>query len=148
MFLHCIHFLASESSFSSTNTPMPSCVHFNIKTTFQCMLIPIVKIRRSWNRRIFIMGTPLLIRQHHFTVIPPWYPWDARGQVISRYVTEVIYSCNHGSHGKGLTYHWHYDEFSTTLKPSKIFQSWSIKTNIIERLQLSRLLLLVSCVKS
>ena len=38
--------------------------HFNIKTVVPDIEIPIIKIRRSWDRLIFIMGIPIHIRQH------------------------------------------------------------------------------------
>ena len=33
--------------------------------------IPIKKVTRSWNRLIFIMGTPLLVRRHHYIETGP-----------------------------------------------------------------------------
>ena len=36
----------------------------NIKTVFSGMMIPMLKIRRSWDRLIFNMGIPILVRRH------------------------------------------------------------------------------------
>ena len=36
----------------------------NIKTVFPGMRISMLKIRRSWDRLIFIMGIPILVRRH------------------------------------------------------------------------------------
>ena len=36
----------------------------NMKTVFPCMVILMIKIRRSWDRLIFIMGFPILARRY------------------------------------------------------------------------------------
>ena len=47
------------------------CFHFNhlcfdIKTIFPGMRLSILKIRLSWDRLIFTMGIPILVRQHDY----------------------------------------------------------------------------------
>ena len=46
--------------------------HFNMKTIFPCIGLLIIKIRRSWDHLIFIMGIPILVRQHLYTEIAPF----------------------------------------------------------------------------
>ena len=53
---------------SNTNTVRP-CL--NICTVFPAMGISIIKIRRSWDRLIFIMGIPILVRQQFYTEAAP-----------------------------------------------------------------------------
>ena len=43
----------------------------NIKTDFPDMGILMLKIRRSWDRIIFNMGIPILVRQHLYIETPP-----------------------------------------------------------------------------
>ena len=43
--------------------------HFNIKIIFPSIRIPIIKIRRSWDRLIFTMGILMMVNQAHETVI-------------------------------------------------------------------------------
>ena len=52
---------------------------FNIKTFFPGIGIPIIKRRRSWDRLLFIMGIPILARQHLYIVTAPcsWRLWVA-----------------------------------------------------------------------
>ena len=47
--------------------PAGSCL--NIKTIFPRMGIPMLKIRRSWDRLIFNMGIPIQVRRHHYTAM-------------------------------------------------------------------------------
>ena len=41
--------------------------HFNTKTVFPDVGIPMLKIWRSWDRLIFNMGIPILVRWHFYT---------------------------------------------------------------------------------
>ena len=53
--------------------------HVNIKMVFPDMGISIIKIRRSWDRLIFIMGIHILVRQHLHIETGPWSQgstWD------------------------------------------------------------------------
>ena len=43
----------------------------NIRTIFPGMGISIIKIRRSWDRLIFIMGIPMLVKRHLYTETVP-----------------------------------------------------------------------------
>ena len=43
----------------------------NIKTIFPGMGIPMLKIRQSWDRLIFNMGIPILVRWHLYLTRPP-----------------------------------------------------------------------------
>ena len=47
--------------------------HCNTKTAFLCMEIPIVKIRRSWDHLIFIMGSVTQVARHHYIDATPIY---------------------------------------------------------------------------
>ena len=49
-------------------TPVPS---LNIKMVFPSMGISIIVIRWSWDRLIFIMGIPILVRWHHYIETAP-----------------------------------------------------------------------------
>ena len=44
----------------------------NIKTVFPCMEILILMIRRSWDRFIFILGIPILLRRHLYIESDAW----------------------------------------------------------------------------
>ena len=48
----------------------------NIKNVFPGVGISIIKIRRSWDRLILIMGIPILVRWHLYTGMGPWQLWD------------------------------------------------------------------------
>ena len=61
--------------------------HFNIKTVFPGIGIPIIKIRRSWDRLIFIMRIPILVTWHFCTATAPRHSWLP---VNSRYVGAVV----------------------------------------------------------
>ena len=45
---------------------------FNTKTVFSGYGIPMLKIRRSWDRLIFNMGIPILVRRHLYIETVPW----------------------------------------------------------------------------
>ena len=45
--------------------------YFNTKTIFSCIWIPVIKIRRSHDCVIFIIGTPLLVRRHTYIDAAP-----------------------------------------------------------------------------
>ena len=51
-----------------------SGARFNIKTVFPRYGIPILKIRRSWDRLIFNIGIPILVRWHLNNEMAPRYP--------------------------------------------------------------------------
>ena len=55
--------------------------YFNIKAVFPGMGIPMVKIRQSWDCRVFIMGIPVLVRQQLYFEMPP----------ISASATDIIH---------------------------------------------------------
>ena len=38
---------------------------------YLCIGISVVKIRRSWNHLMFVMGTPILVRKHLYIQTPP-----------------------------------------------------------------------------
>ena len=44
---------------------------FNMNTIFSCMNISVIKRRRSWDRLIFIIRIPILIRRHLKSETPP-----------------------------------------------------------------------------
>ena len=46
----------------------------NINSPFPIIWIPITTIRRSWDRRIYIMGISILVRRHLYTQTPTWWP--------------------------------------------------------------------------
>ena len=48
----------------------------NIKTVFPDMVIPIIKIRQSWDNLIFIMSIPMLERWHLYIETALWYARD------------------------------------------------------------------------
>ena len=60
---------------SPTNSMHPSSrrpgPRLNIKTIFSRYVIPMLKIRRSWGRRIFNMGIPMLVRRHRYFETAP-----------------------------------------------------------------------------
>ena len=67
--------------------------HFIIKTVIEGLWIPIMKIRRSHDRLIFIMGIPILLRQHLYIEAPCclvkamvdlWTPLTPRAAFIFR----------------------------------------------------------------
>ena len=51
-----------------TEIPGP---HLNIKTVFPGTVISFIKIRRSWDRLIFIHGIPILVRRHLYIEMDP-----------------------------------------------------------------------------
>ena len=53
--------------------------HLNINTVFPVMGIPMLKVRRSWDRLIFNMGIPILVRRHlYIETGPRWVTtWSA-----------------------------------------------------------------------
>ena len=51
----------------------------NIKTGFPGMGIPMLKIRWSLDRLIFNMGIPILVRQHLYFEMAPWFNLSIRG---------------------------------------------------------------------
>ena len=60
-------------------TPINTCsgFRFSIKTIFAGIEILIVNVRRSWDRHIFIMGIPILLRHHfHTETILTWIIFD------------------------------------------------------------------------
>ena len=50
--------------------PVEPGPRLNIKTVFLCIGISMIKIRRSWDRLIFIMGIPILVRWHLYIGSP------------------------------------------------------------------------------
>ena len=46
--------------------------YFNIKIVFTGRGIPMLKIRRSWDHHIFIMGIPILIGRQIYIETAPW----------------------------------------------------------------------------
>ena len=64
----------------------------NIKTVFPRYGIPILKIRRSWDRLIFNVGIPIMVRRHLFIATPPPppppppHPWWLRFLSIDVYL--------------------------------------------------------------
>ena len=53
------------------------------KTAFPCMGISIIKVRRSWDSLIFIMGIPMLVRRYLCIEMGPWsvtVPGETNGQ--------------------------------------------------------------------
>ena len=48
---------------------LPAGPCLNIKTIFPRIGIPMLKIRRSWDRLIFNMGIPIQVRRHHYTAM-------------------------------------------------------------------------------
>ena len=59
----CIHCILSCWS--------PPGPHFNIKIVFPGMWVSIIKIRPLWDHLIFIMGIPVLVRQHLYIEVVP-----------------------------------------------------------------------------
>ena len=53
-------------------TGQSSGPHLNIKMVFPGIWISILKIRQSWNRLIFIMGIPILLRWYLYIEMGPW----------------------------------------------------------------------------
>ena len=53
-------------------SPLCSGLRFNIKTVFPRYRIPMLKIRWSWDRLIFNMGIPILVRRHLYIETAPW----------------------------------------------------------------------------
>ena len=49
---------------SMVSTILESRARLNTKTVFPCIGISIVKIKRSWDRLIFITGIPIPVRRH------------------------------------------------------------------------------------
>ena len=45
--------------------------YFNTKTIFSCIWIPVIKIRRSYDYFIFIIGTPMVVRRHIYIDAAP-----------------------------------------------------------------------------
>ena len=45
----------------------------NIKTVLPRYEIPMLKMRRSWDRLIFNMGIPILVRKHLYIETAPWW---------------------------------------------------------------------------
>ena len=54
--------------------------HLNIKTIFPGMGIPMLKIRRSWDRLIFNMGITILVRRHLYIDTAPMVTSVTLGQ--------------------------------------------------------------------
>ena len=52
--------------------------YFNTKTIFPCIGLSIIKIRRSWDRHIFIMGIPILASEHVYNVTAPVSLWKPK----------------------------------------------------------------------
>ena len=85
---------------------------FIIKTIFLCIWIPVANIRRMWDRLMFVMRTPLLLREHLYIQMPPssqlivfvavmyrlMFPYSPRRfhwQWISNCISSVWCWCNH-----------------------------------------------------
>ena len=52
--------------------PTASGTLLNIKAVFLGVVIPMLKIRRSWDRLIFNMGISILVRRHFYIETVPW----------------------------------------------------------------------------
>ena len=64
------YWCSRECKAKKSRTPYRS---INIKTVFPGIRVSIMKIKRSWDRLIFIMGISLLVRRHiYIETIPRW----------------------------------------------------------------------------
>ena len=61
------------------------------ETAFPCMMMPIIKIRRPWDCRFFIMGIPIQVKRYVYIETDSWWIfWDFI-QVVHVYGT--VFNC-------------------------------------------------------
>ena len=65
--------------FHSLCDELPAGLRLNIKTVFPGMGVSIINIRRSWDRLIFIMGIPILVRLHlYIETVSRFLDWGTK----------------------------------------------------------------------
>ena len=94
----------------------------NIRTVFPRYGIPMLKIRRSWDRLFFNMGIPILVRRHLYIEMAPWWPFQYRPRHLSRRSQKVT-AIRHLPNSK------QYEHFNT--QPHRFQTVWDLMIKLL-----------------